>query len=784
MFYKHNINFYNTCHIKRNIFQRNIIQCNIFQRNTFQRYIFYMIPYYNILSFNIKNNYHIGCKRKGFPFFFYNTYRDPSIMKRNTFVVCKYKHIVRNIKYKSERNIKCDKIFINNNIMSCKDIQTNDSYNIGRRGIKVKKKKMKLKNIDKNDNLFKYEKSMDLLKKLYNIIQNKYNMYSCDDANYVDEKNNINKNIERQKKKLYNYENDKDLYNDIIDVIKNEKNIKTTFLILHTLNKIMCINKFIPYIYDNILLVEDMEVLSIILRVLNNSFYDDKKLLFLLMNKLKENIILGMSSNLTISNTFFCYSNFYSRGIIEQKDIPLEEIIGTVINYYHAFNYVQLLEILSSFEHYDFLKDKKNQVVKEEDDYIDGGDNNKKSDNNDDNYYYYIKGLKKLRSKLFLKVANYFIQEDIIKELKTKEKIDLIYAFTKNKIYHEKIFLSVYEYLLKIIKGYNKDIINNKFAFLFEEKTKRNEHIKMNGNNITNEINKYDNNMNNLRNNEKIDIKNVSSTYIDKNVLNDAITYVSNILYCYSKFNIYIDELYNEILLFLQYFYKYMDCSILSQCLISLTKVNCNINILLSKIYKEKLDIIYDNNKHEHFLEHSTSINLMNYLLSYSRNLFLEKNVYNIISYYLLKNDKIYSLHSLDLINIFHAYSKIYYIDKKLFQKIDHIILQRLEANKYYLTIDLAIKYINAVAKLSYKNENIIYKILEIIYHTNHLHNIKIIHLFKLLKSIKKLNISHHILEKHIQMIAPNITLDFAHYINFYYKAKKDIHVRKKKWIW
>ncbi|SOV84298.1 conserved Plasmodium protein, unknown function [Plasmodium sp.] len=106
-----------------------------------------------------------------------------------------------------------------------------------------------------------------------------------------------------------------------------------------------------------------------------------------------------------------------------------------------------------------------------------------------------------------------------------------------------------------------------------------------------------------------------------------------------------------------------------------------------------------------HFLAHSTSINLMNYLLSYSRNLFLEKRVYNIISYNLLKNDKIYSLNSLDLINIFHAYSKIYYIDKKLFQKIDLIILQRLDANKYYLTIDLAIKYINSVAKLSYKNE-------------------------------------------------------------------------------
>ncbi|SOV84299.1 conserved Plasmodium protein, unknown function [Plasmodium sp.] len=132
-----------------------------------------------------------------------------------------------------------------------------------------------------------------------------------------------------------------------------------------------------------------------------------------------------------------------------------------------------------------------------------------------------------------------------------------------------------------------------------------------------------------------------------------------------------------------------------------------------------------------------------------------------IVRYY-LNNDKIYSLNSLDLINIFHAYSKIYYIDKKLFQKFDLIILQRLDANKYYLTIDLAIKYINS---------------------TNHLHNIKIIHLFKLLKSIKKLNISYQTLEKHIQMIAPNITLDFANYLNYYYKAKKDIHVRKKKWI-
>ncbi|SPJ10205.1 conserved Plasmodium protein, unknown function [Plasmodium sp. DRC-Itaito] len=766
MFYNRSIILPNICHVK-----------TIYEKN-----LFYMIQCYNIScfnNFNINRSNYIVCKRKAHNFF-YNTYRDPAHVKRNTFVLCKYKHILKSIKYKSEKKIECGKIFLSSNKASCSDIQQNELYKLGRRGIKDKKG-MKRKNIDTNNNLSYCEKSIALLNTLYNIIQEKVNNYQCDDAYYIDEKNNININVDR-KNKFYNYDNDKDLCNNIIDVIKNEKNIKTTFLILHTVNKIMCINKYIPYIYDNILLIEDMEILSIILRVLTNSFYDDTNLLFILMNKLKETIILGTSTNLTISNTFFSYSNFYSRGIIKKNDIPLEHILGILINYYDTFSSVQLVEILSNFEYYDFMKDKRHELVKGRDDHKESGkqnncDNNNNNDNiNDDD----IKRLKKLRTKLFYKVANHFIQQDIIKELSTKEKIDLIYAFSKNKIYHEKIFLGVYEYLLKIIKGYNKDIINNKFSYVFD-KTRKDENIKKsnsNSNNIANEYNIDDTNLKNVQN----DIK-VKSPFIDKQVLNDAIKNISNILYSYSKFNIYIDELYNQILLFLQYFYKYMDCCTLSQCLISLTKVNCNINILLSKIYKEKLDNMNVTNK-DHFLAHSTSINLMNYLLSYSRNLFLEKGVYNIISYYLLKNDKIYSLNSLDLINIFHAYSKIYYIDKKLFEKIDHIILQRLEANKYYITIDLAIKYINAVAKLSYKNENIIYKIIEIIYQTNHLHNIKIIHLFKLLKNIKKLNIPYQILQKHIQMIAPNITLDFANYLNYYYKAKKDIHVRKKKWIW
>ncbi|SOV76250.1 conserved Plasmodium protein, unknown function [Plasmodium sp. gorilla clade G3] len=814
MFYNRSMNMPNIWHVK-----------NIYEKN-----LFYMIQWYNILSLNnlhIKDNNYVVCKGKIFnSFFFYNTYRDLSNMKRNTFVLCKYKHILKSIKHKSERIIKCAKIFTSNNNALCSDIPTNELYKLGRRDIKGKKR-MKLRNIDRNNNLTYSEKSMDLLNTLYNIIEENSKNHQCNDAHYVDVKNNININLDKQNK-LYNYYNDKDLCNNIIDVIKNEKNMKTTFLILHTVNKIMCINKYIAYIYDDILLIEDMEILSIILRVLTNSFYDDTNLLFILMNKLKESIILGTSSSLTISNTFFCYSNLYSRGIIKKEHIPLECILGIVINYYDTFSCVQLVEILSSFEYYDFIKDKRHELVKEKDDIIEGdkqhncydnddddddndNDNDNNNNNNDNNYNYnnngyYVKRLKKLRNKLFYKVGNYFIQQDIIKELSTKEKIDLIYAFSKNKIYHEKIFLSVYEYLLKMIKGYNKDIINNKFSYLFE-KRKKDEYIKKSNNYNNNDHNNNDNNNdhnNNDNNNDhnindnitnknnvddRTNLKNVDddikdiSPFIDKHVLNDAIKNISNILYCYSKFNIYIDELYNEILLFLQYFYKYMDCSILSQCLISLTKVNCNINILLSKIYKEKLDNINikDDN---HFLAHSTSINLMNYLLSYSRNLFLEKRVYNIISYNLLKNDKIYSLNSLDLINIFHAYSKIYYIDKKLFQKIDLIILQRLDANKYYLTIDLAIKYINSVAKLSYKNENIIYKIIEIIYQTNHLHNIKIIHLFKLLKSIKKLNISYQTLEKHIQMIAPNITLDFANYLNYYYKAKKDIHVRKKKWIW
>ncbi|ETW18524.1 hypothetical protein PFUGPA_02891 [Plasmodium falciparum Palo Alto/Uganda] len=749
---------------------------------------FYTIQCFKILSLNnlniIHSNY-LGCKRKGLHFF-YNTYKDPGLMKRNIFVFGKYNNILKSIKHKSERKIKCAKDFLSNNNGLCSNKQPNELYDVGRKEIKDKKR-MKGRNIDTNNHLLNCEKSIALLNTLYNIIQEKGNNHHCDDTYYVDEKN-----------KLYNQHNDKDLCNNIIDVIKNEKNIKTTFLILHTVNKIMCINKYIPYIYEDILLIEDMEILSIILRVLTNSFYDDKKLLFILMNKLKESIILGTSSNLTISNTFFCYSNLYTRGIINKNDIPLEHILGIVINYYDTFSSVQLVEILGNFEYYDFMKEKRCELVKEKDDLIemgndhprdnnnnndDNNNNNNDNNNNDDNNNNNggdIKRLKKLRAKLFLKVANHFIQQNIIKELSTKEKIDLIYAFSKNRIYHEKIFLSVFEYLLKIIKGYNRDIINNKFSYLFEKRIK-DEHMKKgNGYNRRNENDNIDNT--NLKN-EEIDKKDISR-FINKEVLNDAIKNISNILYSYSKFNIYIDELYNEILLFLQYFYKYMDCSILSKCLISLTKVNCNINILLCKIYKEKLDDKINVKNDDHFLAHCSSIHLMNYLLSYSRNLFLEKGVYNIISYYLLKNDKINSLNSLDLINIFHAYSKIYYIDKKLFQKIDHILLQRLEANKDYLTIDLAIKYINAVSKLSYKNVNIIYKIIEIIYQTNHLHNIKIIHLFKLLKNIKKLNISYEILQKHIQMIAPNITLDFANYQNYYYKAKKEIHVRKKKWIW
>ncbi|SOV78858.1 conserved Plasmodium protein, unknown function [Plasmodium reichenowi] len=762
MFYKRSINIPNICHVK-----------SIYEKN-----LFYTIECYKILSLNnlnINDSNYLGCKRKGLHFF-YKTYKDPGLMKRNLFVLCKYNNILKSIKHKSERNIKCGKKFLSNNKELCSDKESNELYEVGREEIKDKKR-MKGKNIDRNNDLLNCEKSIALLNTLYNIIQEKSNNDQCDDTYYVDEKN-----------KLYNQYNDKDLCNNIIDVIKNEKNIKTTFLILHTVNKIMCINKYIPYIYNDILLIEDTEILSIILRVLTNSFYDDKKLLFILMNKLKESIILGTSSNLTISNTFFCYSNLYTRGIINKNDIPLEHILGIVINYYDTFSSVQLVEILSNFEHYDFVKDKRCELVKEKDDLIEiendhtsdisNNDDNNNNKNNDGDI---IKRLKKLRAKLFHKVANHFIQHNIIKELSTKEKIDLIYAFSKNKIYHEKIFLSSFEYLLKIIKGYNKDIINNKFSYLFEKGIK-DEHMKK-GNcyNIRNENHNIDNT--NLKN-EEIDKKDISR-FINKEVLNDAIKNITNILYSYSKFNIYIDELYNEILLFLQYFYKYMDCSILSKCLISLTKVNCNINILLYKIYKEKLDDKMIKVKNDdHFLAHCSSIHLMNYLLSYSRNLFLEKGVYNIISYYLLKNDKINSLNSLDLINIFHAYSKIYYIDKKLFQKVDHILLQRLEANKYYLTIDLAIKYINAVSKLSYKNIHIIYKIMEIIYQTHNLHNIKIIHLFKLLKNIKKLNISYEILQKHIQMIAPNITLDFANYQNCYYKAKKEIHVRKKKWIW
>ncbi|CRG99340.1 conserved Plasmodium protein, unknown function [Plasmodium relictum] len=553
----------------------------------------------------------------------------------------------------------------------------------------------------------------------------------------IEKKTDINEYIEEEMNRIMAY------------FIKECKDIKMIFLLLHTMNKLVCINNLIKMLHTNIYKLEDSELLSIILRILINSNHQNKNLLFFILNKLKENINLSTCSTLTISNAFYSYSTMYKRNLINLEEIPLQQLIQIISNYYSSFSYIQLLEILDVFQNFKFSK--------------------KNSD----------KTLYKGVANLFFNIGNYFINKDIIKLLNFKNIKELMYSYAKNKMYHEKLFLYLYPTLLKFIRKHNHDLIKNKFdIFLNNENFDKNDMNEK----LRNKI-KPDDSIQNEK--KKRDIKN--DFFDDKNnILNknyeliiDASKNVTDILYSFSKFNMYIDELYNEALLFLQNFYKYIDCSNLSQCLISLTKINCNISLLLSKIHYDKFNI---NSNYNHFFKYASCIDLMNFLLSFSRNLYFEKDVYNILSELLLKG-KIYSLEASDLINIIHAYSKIYYIDKKLFLTVDNIICSRLDNNDNYLTTELAIKYLNASAKLSYKNEKIIYKIIEII-HKNNFANIKIFDLFKVLKSVKKLNLSFESLESHIKMIAPNFTFDFSNYTNYYYKSTKDIHMRKKKWIW
>ncbi|CRG96678.1 conserved Plasmodium protein, unknown function [Plasmodium gallinaceum] len=542
---------------------------------------------------------------------------------------------------------------------------------------------------------------------------------------------------------------EKELNRRMTYFIKKCNDIKMIFLLLHTMNKLVCINNLINKLHDHIYKIQDSELLSIFVRILINSNYQNKNLLFFILNKLKENINLNICSTLTVSNAFYSYSTLYQRNLIDLEQIPLQQIIQIISNYYSSFSYIQLLEIVDVFQNFKFI--------------------NKDTD----------KILYKSVSNLFYNIGNYFINNDIIKSLKFKNIKELMYSYAKNKIYHEKLFLYLYPPLLEYIRKLNHNIIRNKFYTFLNVKDSDKSDLNEK---LTNKI-KLDDSIKNEK--EQKDIKN-NLFHDDNKILNknyeliiDASKNVTDILYSFSKFNMYIDELYNEVLLFMQNFYKYIDCSNMSQCLISFTKTNCNISMLLSKIHYDKFNV---NSNYNNFFRYASSIDLMNFLLAFSRNLYFEKDVYNIISELLLKG-KIYSLEASDLINIIHAYSKIYYIDEKLFLTVDNIICSRLDRNDNYLTTELAIKYLNACAKLSYKNEKIIYKTIEILHRYNFA-NIKIFDLFKVLKSIKKLNLSFESLESYIKMIAPNYAFDFSKYTNYYYKTTKDIHIRKKKWIW
>ncbi|ETB60330.1 hypothetical protein YYC_02637 [Plasmodium yoelii 17X] len=572
--------------------------------------------------------------------------------------------------------------------------------------------------------------------------------------------------ISKKKKNIMNENIENGLNRRMLYFIKNEKDMRIIFLLLHTLNKLVCINNLIKdNLNDDIYKITDSELLSIILRILVNSFYQDNKMLSNIMNKLKENIILGTCSTLTISNSFYSYSILYKRNIIEFENMPLQEIIQIISNYYTCFSNIELCEILESFGI--ILASKKSKKIND----------NIKSDQlretikKDKNFY-------KNYSKLFLNVGNYIINMDIKKNISFHNLIKLIYSYAKCKIYHEKLFLYLYPVLLKNIKYYNEDIMRKK---VFENyKINNNCKTSLDKNQTENDINIDNINIEDGKNNKFLSLYFLINNNEQNEIIMNMTKNVTKILYSYSKFNMHIDELNNEILLFLQNMYNYMDYADLSQCLISLTKINCNINILLSKIDHSHFNV---NSNYIYLFRNCTSIDLMNYLLSFSRNLYMKKDVYNILAELFINNNKIYTLENIDLINIIYAYSKIYYIHNKLFTIVDNILISRLDINQNYLSPQLAIKYINSCAKILYKNDNIIYKIVEIA-HKNNFQDIQIFDLFKLLSSSKKLNLNFKTLENHIKIISPNFTLDSPTYQNFYYKASKDIHVRKKKWIW
>ncbi|CAD2090093.1 conserved Plasmodium protein, unknown function [Plasmodium vinckei brucechwatti] len=561
--------------------------------------------------------------------------------------------------------------------------------------------------------------------------------------------------ISKKKKNFMNENIENGLNRRMLYFIKNEKDMRIIFLLLHTLNKLVCINNLIKNnLNDDIYKITDSELLSIVLRILVNSFYQDTKILFHIMNKLKEDIILGTCTTLTISNTFYSSSILYKRNMIEFENMPLQEITQIILNYYTCFSNIELCEILECFGI--ILASQKTKGINYEQQIDDNATSNKTRETVKED-----KSFHKNYSKLFFNVGNHFINNNIKKSFNFHNLIKLIYSYAKCKIYHEKLFLYLYPTLMKNIKNYNEDIMRKKVFESYKMNMDCENMDKEKGSNFPS-LDFL------INNNEQHEI-----------ILNMSKS-VTHILYSYSKFNMHIDELNNEILLFLQHMYSYMDYSDLAQCLISLTKINCNINILLSKVHYSHFNI---NSNYVYLFKSCTSIDLMNYLLCFSRNLYMKKDVYNILAELFINNNKIYILEPTDLVNIIYAYSKIYYIHNKLFTIVDNIIISRLDRNQNYLSPQLAIKYINSCAKISYKNDNIIYKIVEIA-HKNNFQNIQIFDLFKLLSSSKKLNLNFKTLENHIQMISPNFTLDSATYKNFYYKASKDIHVRKKKWIW
>ncbi|GAW80195.1 hypothetical protein, conserved [Plasmodium gonderi] len=533
------------------------------------------------------------------------------------------------------------------------------------------------------------------------------------------------------------------------NIIEGEKDLKMIFLLLHTMNRLVCIHKYVKKLSPKIYKVQDSELLSIILRITVNSHYKDNELFHFILTKLKEHIKLGTCTTLAISNSLYSYANMYKRNLIQMQDnIPIDEIIQIIMNYYNSFSFVQLLEIIDACSYFSSSKE---ELLNEKTKNI-GKDR-----------------LQKSLAKLLTKIGNYFISMNIGKTVPFKNIKEVVYSYAKCKIYHEKLLLHLYPPILKSIKGYNLDIsrrheLCNKYMernITLEEDHERD--IIVNGMHTNGEK---------LKQTERVD---------DQKVIHEAVKDVTTILYAYSKFYMYIDELYNEILLLLQHVYKYMNCSELSQCLISLSKLHCNIRILLSKVHMERFNI--QGNLYRNFFACCTPFDLMNFLLSFSKNLYFEKGVYDVIADLLIREKKIYSLEADDLINIIHAYSKVYYLDSKVFSMVDKILCERIDNNSNYLSPEQAIKYLNSCAKLLYKNENIIYKIIEIIHKKNFI-NIQIFDLFKILKSAKRLNLSFQRLETHIRMLVPNLTFDFSTYRNHYYRDPKDLHMRKKKWVW